>query len=210
MYGTTTAFTRDEHAAARDRDADGADLPSSLRRRHTDIRELERRRAPEPAAVERCPEHDKLLQAARICLRRGRAEDAFTLMEQACAVAPHNLQYQALLAWLRVERGDVRPEDDAQPIAELLTRAVHEHPDDLEIRLYRARSLQRLGRSADALLDFAFVANADPRNVEAARELRLHRMRSTPAPAPAAVRSGFFSRSPNRAPRELRKAAGGR
>lgn len=210
MYGTTIAFKRDERAAAPDRDEDGVDLPSSRRRRHTDIRELERRRAPELAAVERCPEHDKLLQAARICLRRGRAEDAFTLMDQACALAPHNLQYQALLAWLRVERGDVRPGDDAQPIAELLTRAVHEYPDDLEIRLYRARSLQRLGRYADALLDFAFVANADPRNVEAARELRLHRMRSTPPPAASAVRSGVFARDRSRAPGELSPAAGGR
>jgi cytochrome c-type biogenesis protein CcmH/NrfG len=190
MYGKKIPFNRDERATC-DGGADGADLPTSRHRRHAGVR---------------CGEQDQLLQAARICLRRGRAEDAFTLMEQACAVSPRNLQYQALLAWLRVERGDVRMGDDAQPIAELLTRAVHEYPDDLEVRLYRARALQRLGRSADALLDFAFVSNADPCNVEAARELRLHRMRSTPA----AVRSGFFSRSPNRAPRELRKAAGGR
>jgi tetratricopeptide (TPR) repeat protein len=194
MYGKKIPFNREERANC-DAGADGADLPSSVHRRHAGIR---------------CSEHDPLLQAARICLRRGRAEDAFTLIEQACALAPHNVQYQALLAWLKVERGDVRPEDDAKPIAELLTRAVHDYPDDLEIRLYRARALHRLGRSADALLDFAFVANADPCNVEAARELRLHRMRSTPAPAPSVVRSGFFSRSPSRAPRELRKVAGGR
>jgi tetratricopeptide (TPR) repeat protein len=194
MYGKKIPFNRDERATC-DADADGADLPSSVHRRHAGVR---------------CAEHDQLLQAARICLRRGRAEDAFMLMEQACALAPRNVQYQALLAWLKVERGDVRPEDDAKPIAELLTRAVHEYPDDLEVRLYRARALQRLGRSADALLDFAFVASADPCNVEAARELRLHRMRCTPAPAPPVVHSGFFSRSPSRAPRELRTAAGDR
>jgi cytochrome c-type biogenesis protein CcmH/NrfG len=196
MYGKKISFNRDERTGS-DWDADGADLPSSPQRRHAGVR---------------CSEHDQLLQAARICLRRGRAEDAFTLMEQACALAPHNFQFQALLAWLKVERGDVRPGDDAGPIMELLTRAVHEYPDDLECRLYRARALQRLGRSADAVLDFAFVASADPCNVEAERELRLHRMRSTPAPAPlpSAVRSGFFSRSASRAPRELRQAAGGR
>jgi Flp pilus assembly protein TadD len=194
MYGKKTPFKRDQRAGS-DWDADGADLPSSPHRRHASVR---------------CAEHDQLLQAARICLRRGRTEDAFTLMEQACALAPHNVRYQALLAWLKVERGDVRPEDDAQAIAELMTSAVHEYPDDLEIRLYRARALQRLGRSADALLDFAFVANADPCNVEAARELRLHRLRSTPAPALSEVGSGIFSRSPSRAPSELRKAAGGR
>jgi tetratricopeptide (TPR) repeat protein len=193
MYGKKVPFNRDECTAARGLEADGADLPSSRHPRHT-----------------RGAENDKLLQAARICLRRGRAEDAFTLIDQACAVAPRNLQYQALLAWLRVERGDVQPEADAQPIAELLTRAVHEYPDDLELRLYRARALQRLGRSADALLDFAFVANADPRNAEAARELRLHRTRSTLPPPPSPVRSGFFSRDPSRAPQALARAAGAR
>lgn len=188
MYGKKVPFNHHEHVAACDA-ADEAELPSSRHRRHV-------RRA----------EHDQLLQAARICLRRGRSEDAFTLMDQACGVEPGNLQYQALLAWLRVERGDVRLGDDAEPIAELLTRAVHEYPDDLEIRLYRARALQRLGCAADAALDFAFVASADPRNVEAERELRLHRLRSTPPPA--VVRSGFFARDERRAAQGLPHAAG--
>lgn len=192
MYGKEIPFNRDERS--RDIDADAVDLPSSRHR----------------PRVARATADDKLLHAARVCLRHGRSEDAFTLMEQACALAPRNLRYLALLTWLRVERGDVLPGADVQPIAELLTRAVHEYPDDLEIRLYRARSLQRLGRSADALLDFAFVASADARNAEAARELRLHRQRSTPPPAPAIVRSGFFARDHRRAAQGQPQAAGDR
>jgi hypothetical protein len=105
-----------------------------------------------------------------------------------------------LLAWLRVQRGDVRVEDDAGEMMHLLTRAVRRYPDELEIRLYRARVLQRLGRGAEALRDFTFVANADARNVEAARELRLHRIRSAQTDMTSGVLSWLFGGAASVAP----------
>jgi curved DNA-binding protein CbpA len=142
-------------------------------------RELElQRRANAMAEGQLEVDPDKLFQAARVCLRRERVQDAFVLMKQACRAAPHDLRYQALFAWLKVKRGVLRPGADADQILALLNRAVSRHAEDLEIRLYRARVLQRLGFSEDAFRDFSIVANADPLNVEAAREVRLHQMRS--------------------------------
>jgi curved DNA-binding protein CbpA len=121
---------------------------------------------------------DRLFQAARICLRRERAQDALTLVTRACAVAPHDLRYQALFAWLTVRRGGLRPGPEADQILELMDRAASTHAQDLEIRLYRAHVLQKLGRAEEAFHDFCFVANADPLNADAAREVRLYEMRA--------------------------------
>ncbi len=45
------------------------------------------------------------------------------------------------------------------------------------IHYYRGAVLKRAGRLNDAMRDFRFVNDQDPNNVEAARELRLHKMR---------------------------------
>jgi curved DNA-binding protein CbpA len=139
-------------------------------------RELELQRRAIATASEIDP--DRLFHAARICLRRGRVQDALMLVKHACSAAPHDLRYQALFAWLRIRRGVLRPGPEADQILALMDRAASRHAEDLEIRLYRAYVLQRLGRAEDAFRDFVFIANADPLNVEAAREVRLHEMRS--------------------------------
>lgn len=65
----------------------------------------------------------------------------------------------------------------AQEISRTLTWALRECRTDLEIRMYRARVLQRLGRHEEALRDFSVVASMDATNQEAACEVRLHRAR---------------------------------
>jgi len=166
---------------------------------------------PTPAATP-----DQLLQGARACLRRGRTRDAAMLMRLACDVAPLDVRCRALLAWLQVQCGEARAAVVGEQLLELLTRAVRLYPDDLELRMYRARALQRLGREAEALIDFSFVANADPCNAEAAGEMRRHGQRERLAgsgvfalelgerrPAEsAAAKSGV----PRRAPRRRRGA----
>jgi hypothetical protein len=127
---------------------------------------------PTPAATP-----DQLLQGARACLRRGRTRDAATLMRLACDVAPLDVRCRALLAWLQMQCGEAPPAVVGEQLLELLTRAVRLYPDDLELRMYRAGAQQRLGRRAEALIDFSFVANADPCNTEAAGEMRRHGQR---------------------------------
>ena len=129
------------------------------------------------------PNPQRLFEAARICLRRGREDDARVLAEEACRAAPHDLRYQALSTWLAVRHG-VRPGPQAEQVIELLSRAVSRYGEDLELRLYRARVLLRLGRAQDAFEDYHFVADADPLNAEAAREVRLHELRSASGRSP--------------------------
>jgi Flp pilus assembly protein TadD len=103
---------------------------------------------------------------------QGRTKDAMLLAGQLCELHPEQVQYHALHAWLRVLSGELRAGHTADSIITTLNRAVSERRDDLEIRMYRARVLKRLGRAKEAFRDFSFVASANPANEEAVREAR--------------------------------------
>jgi len=122
----------------------------------------------------------KAFLGSRALLKQGRFEDARLLARRALDGAPDHPAYAALHAWLRVQCGELQPGSSSKEILGTLNRAVRERSDDAEIRMYRARVLQRLGRQDDAARDFAIVTKIDPGNVEAAREVRLHGMRSLP------------------------------
>ena len=120
---------------------------------------------------------EKAFAAARMHLRRGALDEALAQIEQACIAVPEHAQYRALHAWLRVERGELTDGPIAEEILMTLTWAVRQRRNDLEIRMYRGRVLQLLGRNDEAIREFSVVASMDPTNLEAAREVQLHRAR---------------------------------
>jgi tetratricopeptide (TPR) repeat protein len=136
---------------------------------------------------------DKAFAAARIHLLRGALEEALAHIEQACIAQPEHPQYRAFHAWLRVERGELTDGPIAEEIVTTLTWAVRQRRNDLDIRMYRARVLQRLGRNDEAIRDFSVVASMDATNVEAIREVRLHQAREDHK---AAVAAGLWTSMP--------------
>ena len=139
------------------------------------------------------PEKD--FAAARIHLGRGAVDEAFTFIERACVAEPENAQYGALHAWLRVQRGELALGPVADEIVMTLTWAVRQRRHDLEIRMYRGRVLQRLGRRDEAIRDFSVVASMDETNLEAISEVRLHRAREEQKAAASGVRTRLFKKS---------------
>jgi tetratricopeptide (TPR) repeat protein len=137
---------------------------------------------------------EQAFEAARIQLKRGATEEALALVGQACLAAPEDPKYLALHAWLRVERGQLKPGLAADEILATLTWAIRQQRTNLEIRLYRARVLQRLGRVEEAIRDFSVVASMDEKNLEAAREVRLYRARQEQAAASSGVFAKLFKR----------------
>ena len=133
---------------------------------------------------------EQAFECARIQLRRGAFEEAFALVERACSAEPEQPQYVALHAWLRVQRGELKPGPVAEEILATLTWAARQRRTDTEIRIYRARVLQRLGRHDQAIREFAVVASIDEKNLEAIREVRLHRAREESR----AATSGMFGK----------------
>ena len=115
---------------------------------------------------------EQAFECARIQLRRGAFEEAFALVERACSAEPE------------------QPGPVAEEILATLTWAARQRRTDTEIRIYRARVLQRLGRHDQAIREFAVVASIDEKNLEAIREVRLHRAREESR----AATSGMFGK----------------
>jgi len=126
----------------------------------------------------------KAFAAAQLHLRRGALDEALAQIERACIAQPEQPEYRALHAWLRVERGELTDGPIAEEILMTLTWAVRQRRDDLDIRMYRGRVLQRLGRNDEAMREFSVVASMDATNLEALREVQLQRAREEHKAAP--------------------------
>jgi len=141
------------------------------------------------------PTAEKAFAAAASQLQRGALGEALAHIEQACIAEPEHAQYRALHAWLRVLRGELTDGPVAEEILTTLTWAMRQRRNDLEIRMYRGRVLQRLGRNEEALRDFSVVASMDETNLEALREVRLQSAREEQKAAASGVWTRLFKRS---------------
>jgi tetratricopeptide (TPR) repeat protein len=141
------------------------------------------------------PTAEKAFAAAQIHLQRGALGEALAHIEKACIAEPEHAQYRALHAWLRVARGELTDGPVAEEILTTLSWAMRQRRDDLEIRMYRGRVLQRLGRNEEAMRDFSVVASLDETNLEAVREVRLQQARVEHKAATSGVWTRLFKGS---------------
>lgn len=131
-------------------------------------------------------------QKAEICLRRSDLVQAEALCRKATESDPDQPDYLALLAWL----GAMKPENQS-PSATLshiqkLDKAIALSKNCERAYFYRGMLHKRLNNSGPAVRDFRKAAELNPRNIDAAREVRLHEMRSQKGsiPPPQSGRPG--------------------
>jgi hypothetical protein len=111
---------------------------------------------------------------AETALDRGQNVQAGELAKKALAAEPTNLEYAALVAWTNA----LGVQKDALPLAiAKLNVILQEDARCVRALLYRGRLYKRIKRSTEALRDFSAVLETDPRNAEAAMEVRLLRMK---------------------------------
>jgi tetratricopeptide (TPR) repeat protein len=120
---------------------------------------------------------------------RARAE---THIQKALKLAPDNVDYAVLHV-------AVRATDAATPtllmaLATELDHLLVRAPSSERALTQRAQVRKRLGRTSEAMADFARVLDISPTNIEAARELRIHKMRAQDKPAPSDEGLGGFFR----------------
>jgi hypothetical protein len=172
--------------------------PASVR-----ARELDRRPDSMPPASRadsvRCPQKsspaaEAAYQAALGQIGRKRFDAAEALARVAAEAEPGNAEYVALHAWLRAQLGQLSDPRAVAPILAALDRAVQQHRDNSALRLYRAQVLKRLGRDEDAYKDFCSILRREPRHLDAAREVRLYRLRRRNAEKKLGVFSRLFLR----------------
>jgi len=141
-------------------------------------------------------------QKAEICLRKNDLAQAEVLAKHAAKLDPDQADYIALVAWLEaLKPASQSPEATQARIAEL-DRALKLNERCERAYFYRAMLYKRQRRDALAFKDFKKVAELNPKNIDAQREIRLYDMRGgpprriTPIPSqpPASNKPGLFQK----------------
>lgn len=96
-------------------------------------------------------------------------------LRRALSLAPDNVDYAALLVWLRAKPDTSR--DRLRELVADLDRLIERSKDSERAYFYRAQLRKRLDLTSEAMADFARAAELNPNNVDAVREVRIHKMR---------------------------------
>jgi tetratricopeptide (TPR) repeat protein len=144
-------------------------------------------------------------QKAEVCFKRNDLAQAETWCRKAVAADPTQAGYHALLAWLIAVKPESQSPEKTAECIKMLDRAIKLNEKSEHARYWRGMLYKRLGRNDAALKDFRLVVEVNPRNIDAAREVRLHQMRggnasqtrsSSPPRPRASVRPGGSSVPP--------------
>jgi hypothetical protein len=153
----------------------------------------------EQAQVLRVLRAAEAFQKAEILMRKRDLEGAEKFASAALAGDKDQPEYAALYAWIRARKAGAT-EEEIKSSLDVLKGAVAKQTNNVKIRYYHAGVLKLAGQDAAALKEFRFVAENDPSNLDAARELRLHEIRKQQKQAEPATSEGgglfgrFFKR----------------
>jgi len=127
------------------------------------------------AEVREALEAEKLFQKAIVLMRRDQHAKALELVDQARMINPDEGEYLAVWSKLQLlMRGPTAAVDD---IVTHLRHAEELAPKSERVQLFLAQALMRTERFTEAKMHYEQVLQVNPRNVEAARALRLMEMR---------------------------------
>jgi len=117
-----------------------------------------------------------------VMTRRHQYDDALELLKRILTVVKDEPDYHAMHAWLLMQKF---PGKDAplNKILESADAALALHAQHEKANMLKAQVLRKMNRPADALQHFKRVAEMNPHNIEAVREVRVATMRGTTARA---------------------------
>ena len=131
-------------------------------------------------------------QKAEYYLKRNDYEQAFKEAKSAAEDDPGQKEYLALAGYARFRlQGDEASRTEALNVLEAVCE---EFPQHAKQQYMFAQVLKADGQSKRALKLFALVAELDPRNVDAAREVRIHKMRKGGPGDSDPPKKGIFDR----------------
>lgn len=139
-------------------------------------------------------------QKVDILVKRRRYDDALEICDKAMAVVRKEADYPAMKAWILMLKHGVDDEHVVDEIRKLLKLTFSINPDHVHGHFVRAHFLKRRGQHDKALKHFKKVAKLDPKNLEAAREVRVGTMRqargrsSAPPPRSDSKRPSIFGK----------------
>jgi curved DNA-binding protein CbpA len=134
--------------------------------------------------VERVIDSALLFQKGEVVFRKGSYEQAAEMVRKAADADPDQPEYRALLAWIEAHCLGQPPEgaDDRRHFyrdqIKMLDVVIKQEPEYERALFYRGSLLKRSGFAEAALKDFRKVVQLNPRNIDAAREVRLNQLRN--------------------------------
>jgi tetratricopeptide (TPR) repeat protein len=133
-------------------------------------------------------------QKAEVCFKRNDLAQAESWCRKAVDADPTQAGYHALLAWLMALKPEYQSPEKTAECVKMLDRALSLNKKSEQAHYWRGMLNKRLGKNEAALKDFKVVTELYPRNIDAAREVRLYQMRGGP-------RNSASPPSPSRPPR---------
>jgi curved DNA-binding protein CbpA len=124
-------------------------------------------------------------QKAEVCFKRNDLAQAEAWCLKAVTADPTQAGYHALLAWLISLKPESQSPEKTAACVKMLDRAITLNKKSEQAHYWRGMLYKRLGKNDAALKDFRLVVEVNPRNIDAAREVRLHQMRGGHAIVPA-------------------------
>lgn len=142
-------------------------------------------------------------QKAELFLKKNEFPAAEMHAKMAALADPDQPSYTALLVWIQAQQRVVPPIEDGKmsPIFDdlvaTLDQILRKEPTFERALFYRAVLLQRTGQTDRAFKDFSKALELNPRNIDAAREVRLYKLRhkdKTEEPPPNNSGGGIFGK----------------
>jgi len=140
-------------------------------------------------------------QKAELFLKKNEFPAAETHAKMAALADPDQPSYTALLVWIQAQQRVVPPIEDGKmsPIFDdliaTLDQVLRKEPSFERALFYRAVLLQRSGQTDRAFKDFSRALELNPRNIDAAREVRLYKLRhKSDDPPPSTSGGGLFGK----------------
>src|SRR5262249_27251066 len=137
------------------------------------------------------------LQKAEILLKKNDLAGAEALAARAAEADPGQPEHRTLLAWIRaLRRGDPPGMKGGMTSAHfddlisVLDDVLAKEPGYERALYYRGVLQKRAGRVEKAIRDFKAVADLNPKNLDAVREVRLYEMRRRTSPNQPAPEGG--------------------
>lgn len=128
----------------------------------------------EDAEVRRIIDADKLYQMAMVLMRQKKNEQAYEMIDEACQSCPTEGDYMAARAYLKM----ILEKETAENLLSVFREAIRHNPKSERAHFYFGQALKKENRTAEAKQQFQLTVEINPRNIEAAREIRLIEMRS--------------------------------
>jgi hypothetical protein len=120
---------------------------------------------------------ESVFREAEIALARHDHVLAAELCKRARDLAPEHARYDAMLIWIDSLAIEGDGKDDYPALIARLDAVVRDDAVCESALFYRATFLKRIGHEDAAMRDFNRVCHINPKNIDAARELRLYNMR---------------------------------